>query len=134
ALLEQLDPTTEARERRAELVRRLARHAGPDALARDVAAHTNDIKADDQQNRRGGDLQYGNNAQAFDERRVTEVNLAEHRIDERRILGIETANIRAQPRVLGHVGDLERQIRGGRRIPGRVRDDDRHALLDDAAR
>ena len=38
ALTEQLDPAGEAGERRAELVRRLARHARPDPLALGAAA------------------------------------------------------------------------------------------------
>ena len=41
-LFHQLDPPTQARERRAELVRRLARHAGPQTLARRVVARVRD--------------------------------------------------------------------------------------------
>ena len=52
---QQLDPSAEARERRPELVRRLARHAGPQALARGVAARANDVDAGEQQNERRHD-------------------------------------------------------------------------------
>ena len=49
--LEQLDPAAEAGERRAELVRRLARHAGPDLLALGAAARAQRVDAREQQQR-----------------------------------------------------------------------------------
>src|SRR4051812_20167972 len=87
SLLEQLDPAGQAREWRTQLMGGLARHTSPDAFACGVASHADDVEPDDEQNRRGGNLQYGDDTQTFDEWRVPEVNLPEHRVDDGWIFG-----------------------------------------------
>jgi hypothetical protein len=61
-LLEQLDPSSETGERRAELMRRFAGHASPYTLARNIPPHANDIEADDEQDCRRRNLEHGNDA------------------------------------------------------------------------
>src|SRR5439155_21056912 len=47
SFLEELDPATEAGERRAELVCRPARHAGPQPFSRGVTARPDDVESGD---------------------------------------------------------------------------------------
>ena len=76
AFLQQLDPSSETRERRPELMRRLARHARPQSFARGVAARANDVEAGEEQDGRGQRLQHRNDAQPCARRRVAVVDLA----------------------------------------------------------
>ncbi len=74
ALLQQLDPPPDARERGAELVGRLARHTGPEVFPRRVAARADDEESGEQQQQRGDRLQRRNDAQPVHERRVAVVD------------------------------------------------------------
>ena len=94
SLLEQLDPAVEARERRAELMRRLARHARPDALALGVAARANDVDAGEQeQHERSRRLQRGNDAQPVTSGVSPKWIVPTTRVDDRRVLPVELAHV-----------------------------------------
>ena len=132
AIFQQLDPAAEARERCSELVRRLARHARPDALPLGIAAGAHDVDAGEQQDERGGGLQGRNDAEPFHQRRVAIVDAPDQRIHHWWVLPVEVADVGS------HRGVVARHVRRQVGVRGRraraVGDDQRHALLADAIR
>src|SRR5258708_8493945 len=130
ALLEQLHPTDQARQRCSELVRRLARHARPDTFPLRVAARTYDVHGGEQQHESTCGLERGNYSQPANNWRIAEVDLTHQRIDDRRIVGIEHARVRAQAcRVAAPVG---RNVGRVRWLATQIGDDERHALFANA--
>ena len=80
-------------------MRGFARHSGPDPLARRVPAHAHDVEANDEENRSGGDLKDGDDAQPLHERCVAEVDLPEHRVDDGRVLASRRRTYVAHARI-----------------------------------
>jgi hypothetical protein len=131
AILQQLDPAGEARERGPELMRGLACHAGQHPLALGVATCAHDIDAGEEQHERRRGLERGDDAQPFHERRIPEVDLSHEGVGHRRILPIQLADEASELGLLV-LRAVEREVGVIRRPAAHVGDDDRHALRDDA--
>ena len=97
ALAQQLDPAVHARERRAELVRGLARHAGEDALAVGGALRAQHHDAGEDQHAEHRRPSGAGSPACPDERRVADVNRDEA-ARHRRVLGVERVGVRVHVR------------------------------------
>src|SRR5688500_3293230 len=100
AIGKELDPPGQARERRRELMRRLASHARPDPLAIRAptrAKHVHSGKKDECDEQR---LERRNEAEALHESRVAEMDRANRRLDQRGILAIENGDVLRDPRII----------------------------------
>ncbi len=75
-LLHQLDPSGEAGERSPQLMRRLARHAGPQTLARRVAAGPDDVDPRQQQDGGHARLQRRDDPQPAHDGRIAVVDFS----------------------------------------------------------
>ena len=131
-LAEQLDPSAEARERSAELVRRLARHARPHLLAIGAAARAERVDAGEQEQRDEKRLQERNDAQPAHQRRVAEVNRS-RRCPRRSGAFCDRASRDVS---LAARGEFERRASNGRfavsvGFPPLIGEDQRHAGLAD---
>ena len=129
SLLQQLNPAAETRERRAQLVRRLTRHARPHALALRVAARSHDVHGGEEQHQCARCLEGGDNAQPPDDWRIAVVDLPNERIHDRRVLLVELAHIRTEARFVA--GNALWEIRIRTRPSGAIGHDQRNALLPD---
>ena len=71
---QQLEPPLERADRGAELMRRLARHAGPDSLPLRMRAHAERVGSGEEEEHERTDLERRDDLQAPHQRRVAEVN------------------------------------------------------------
>jgi hypothetical protein len=133
AVAEELDPSRQARQGRCQLVRRLARHPCPHSLAIGAAPRAQHVDASEKHECHEQRLQHGNEAKALDEARVAEVDRADRRLYQGRILAIEHRDVGAHARVLHGTG-LKGKIDCPDRTAACVGDDDGYAKLADGAR
>ena len=125
------NPSREAHQRRAELVRRLARHRGPEPIAGrgDLRAVRPHREHDETEEHRA--LERGEADEPLRHRQGAVVDRADARLHERQVLPVEPGDPRAQPRRIG--GDAGGRVVERRDPPRGVGDHDGDAERADLA-
>ena len=112
AILEELDPAGEAGERRAQLVRGLARHARPHPLALGVAARAHDVDAGEQEDERAcSACSAGMMRSHFTSGVLPKWILPTRESSTGRVLPIQLARRSARSCVCSSCGAVDRQVR-----------------------
>ena len=118
------NPSREAHERGAELVRRLARHRHPQAIARGGEALAVGPRREPPQAQEHGALERGELGELHGHGERAVVDGADPGLDERRVHRVEPRDPVAQPRRVVRPGDVGRHVVHRRDPPRRVGDGD----------
>jgi hypothetical protein len=135
AFAEELDPSTERRQRSPELVCRLSRHSGPDLLAIRALTGAKRVDAGEQQQGERSRLHQRDDTQPVHERGVADVQRSYPALGQRRILSVQLRDVLAHLRVRTRSriidAPIEGRVRRGSDVAVGVREQHRYPGLAD---